>query len=75
MGRRLANHNRKILESHTQPTQQVQATCNCQKSRRHECPIAGECTERGVIYEAVVASNDGKEESYVGLAKYLKSRY
>ena len=74
-GRRLANHNSKILKSHTQPTEQVLATCNCQKSRRDECPMPGECTQRGVVYEAVVSTNDGNVESYVGLAKYFKSRY
>ena len=45
------------------------ANCNCQKSVKHECPIPGACNQNGSIYEAVFTTNDGKSESYVGLAK------
>ena len=33
------------------------------------------CNQNGAIYEAVVTTNDGKRESYVGLAKNFKTRF
>ena len=67
MGRKVANHNN--------PSTQAQASCNCQKSVRHECPVPGACNQNGVIYKAIVESNDGNIESYVGLAKIFKKRF
>ena len=75
MGRKLANHNSKILKNYIQINPPAKATCNCQKSRKDECPMPGECTQKGVVYEAVVTTNDGRKESYVGLAKNFKPRF
>ena len=75
MGRKLAQHNSQILRKEINPNPRPQATCNCQKSRKGECPIPGACNQNGAIYQAVVSTNDGKEESYVGLAKNFKKRF
>ena len=69
MGRKVSNHKSKVLRTHTNPTPLASATCNCQISTRHECPISGACNQDGAIYEAVVTTDDGRKESYVGLAK------
>ena len=44
-------------------------------SKKAECPIPGACNQDGAIYEAKVATNDGRVESYVGLAKNFKKRW
>ena len=75
MGRKVTNHNNKVLKSHTNHAPQTPANCNCQKNSKHECPIPGACNQNGAVYEAIVTTNDGKSESYVGLAKNFKKRY
>jgi hypothetical protein len=75
MGRKLSSHNSKILKTHTNPTQRVQAVCNCQISRKQDCPVPGACNQDGAIYEATVVTSDGRKESYVGLAKNFKKRF
>ena len=37
--------------------------------------MPGECNQDGAIYEAIVTTDDGRKESYVGLAKNFKKRY
>ena len=51
------------------------ASCNCQISKKADCPIRGACNQDGAIYEAKVATSDGLIESYVGLAKNFKKRW
>ena len=51
------------------------SSCNCQKSKKAECPLPGECNQNGVVYEATVKTNDGRTESYVGLARNFKKRW
>ena len=75
MGRRLASHNSKILKQVANPTPKPQAVCNCQKSLKDQCPVPGACNQDGAVYESTVATNDGKVESYVGLAANFKKRY
>ena len=75
MGRKVSSHNNKVLKNYTNNTLQNLANCNCQKNSKHECPIPGACNQNGAIYEAVVTTNDGKRESYVGLAKNFKKRF
>ena len=57
------------------PAPPPKAGCNCQKSKKADCPLPGECTMDGVVYEAVVTTSDGQRESYVGLAKNFKRRW
>ena len=50
--------------------------CNCQKSKKSDCPVPGACDQRGVIYQATVTSDGGRNtQNYIGLAKNFKSRY
>ena len=51
------------------------ASCNCQISKKADCPIPGKCNQNGAVYEAKVSTSDGKIESYVGLAKNFKKRW
>ena len=51
-------------------------SCNCQKSKKCECPIPGKRNQTGVIYQATIISDNGKNtQTYVGLAKKFKTRY
>ena len=75
MGRRIASHNAKIYNQARNPTSWKPASCNCQISKKAECPIPGGCNQDGAIYEAKVLTSDGKLESYVGLAKNFKKRW
>ena len=74
MGRRIASHNAKIYNQANNPAPRIPASCNCQVSKKAECPIPGACNQDGAIYEAKVATNDGRVESYVGLAKNFKKK-
>ena len=75
MGRKLAQHNSKIIRNSVNPTPKPKAVCNCQKSKKAECPVPGACNQDGAIYEAEVKTDDGHLESYVGLAKNFKKRW
>ena len=75
MGRHLAMHNSKILKKEWNPAPKKPAVCNCQISKKGDCPVPGACNQDGAIYQARVATNDGKLESYVGLAKNFKKRW
>ena len=72
MGRHLARHNAKILRNNSGINRAQVAKCNCQKSRKGECPLPGECNQMGVIYQAQVDIHDKQQEFYVGLAKDFK---
>ena len=75
MGRRLSMHNSKILKTAINPTPKPKATCNCQISKKADCPVPGACNQDGAIYEATVKTDDSRIESYVGLAKNFKRRF
>ena len=68
-------HNSKILKTARNPTPKPKATCNCQISKKADCPVPGACNQDGAIYEATVKTDDSRVESYVGLAKNFKRRY
>ena len=75
MGRRLATHNSKVLKSVLDTVPKPQASCNCQTTKKADCPLPGACNQDGVVYEATVQTTDGQTESYVGLAKHFKKRW
>ena len=75
MGRKLSMHNSKILKNATTDAPKPKATCNCQISKKADCPMPGRCNQNGAVYEATVRTDDGRVESYVGLAKNFKKRY
>ena len=75
MGRKIANHNSKILKSVLNPKPKPKTSYNCQKPKKAECPLPVECDQNGVVYKAAVKTNDGRTESYVGLARNFKKRW
>ena len=78
LGMRIKKHNQKLLRESEKEDLSMSVkkkSCNCQKSKKVECPAPGECNTDEVIYRAMVSSNDGKKESYVGLAGNFKTRF
>ena len=76
IGSYMAKHNSKILNQENNAKMKPPPSCNCQKTKKSECPIPGKCNQKGVIYQATITSDNGKNtQSYVGLAKKFKSRY
>ena len=58
----ISRHNAKILKN---GEKSKPPSCNCQKSKVGECPIPGACNTDGVVYQATVKNNIGKEENYI----------
>ena len=76
MGSHISKHNSKILRDERKLKPKDPPNCNCQKSKKSECPIPGACNQKGVVYQASVTSQGGKNiQTYVGLAKNFKARY
>ena len=50
-------------------------SCNCQKSKKSDCPLPGACNQEGVVYQAIVENNKGDIETYIGLAENFKKRH
>ena len=48
--------------------------CNCQRSRRENCPQKGECNQQEVIYHATVKTEE-EERKYVGCTVDFKRRF
>ena len=72
----VSKHNAKILKQAGDPNSRPTPRCNCQKSKKDECPVPGACNQRGVVYQATVSSEGGRSvQTYVGLAKDFKARY
>ena len=75
MGNYMARHNSKILRQASEQQAAPPPKCNCQKSKKGDCPVPGACNQKGVIYQATVTSDGGKNiQTYLGLAKDFKSR-
>ena len=72
---KIDGHNKSMLSEDTTNTQATPKQCNCRKT--NECPLAGLCQTKSVIYQATVRSNDGEpEQSYIGLTENtFKTRY
>ena len=50
--------------------------CNCQVSRKQDCPLPGRCTAEDVVYKASVRRMDDQTvATYTGLTTYFKQRY
>ena len=73
MGARIARHNAKILKNADKNKQRKPPTCNCRT--KEDCPIPGACNQEGVIYQATVKNNKGKEKTYIWLASNFKKRH
>ena len=67
MGAQVNKHNQKILKNaDNKKENRPPPSCNCQKSKKSDCPLPGECNQKGVIYQATVENNNGETENYVG---------
>ena len=76
MGSYVAKHNSKVLRQENGSKQKIPPSCNCQKSKKKDCPVPGACNQSGVVYKATVTSEGGKNiQTYIGLAKKFKNRY
>ena len=75
------NHNKRILTSSqandavTTAATEVNKTCNCRQ--KNACPLAGNCLQPCVIYQAAVTRKDNnKKDTYIGLTENtFKTRY
>ena len=74
MGAKVAKHNSKLLKNSQGGPSKPPPKCNCQKSKKQDCPIPGACNQDGVVYQAVVSNDRGEAESYIGVAKNFKIR-
>ena len=75
MGAQVAKQNAKNMQNTDRERANPPPKCNCQRNLQPSCPIPGACNQKGVIYQATVASNGGEEESYIGLASNFKKRF
>ena len=73
MAKHVARHNNKVLQQYLEvqhPQLRVAPFCNCQRSRKPDCPVPGKCTTNNVVYQAQVTELDsGNEEFYTGCTK------
>ena len=76
MGSVVAKHNSKVLRQAASTPARPPPSCNCQKSRKAECPLPGACNQAGVVYQSNITADAGiSVKSYVGLAKNFKNRF
>ena len=75
MGAQVAQHNSRILKANSEAPKRPPPSCNCQKSKKGECPLPGACNQEGVIYQATVKNSKGEKETFVGLAEKFKKRH
>ena len=54
MCRYMAKHNSKILRKADGHQEIAPPKCNCQKSKKNDCPVPGACNQKDVIYQATV---------------------
>ena len=65
-------HNRKLLNKTGEP-EETTKKCNCQRNRKHLCPLKGECQQFDVIYQATTDENPPMK--YIGSTQDFKKRY
>ena len=69
----IQSHNMKLLTGKKEDDPQKKP-CNCQRSRRENCPLKGECNQQEVIYHATVKTEE-EERKYVGCTVDFKRRF
>ena len=75
MNQIISSHNAKVQAEHSETLEDtIEPCCNCQKSKKGECPLPGQChTDQygrveSVIYRAEITREDtGATEHYTGL--------
>ena len=73
MASQISRKNGRAKKQNVEPTP---PTCNCQVSRKPNCPVPGKCTAQNVCYHCRVERGDNHTcEHYLGLtAQKIKSR-
>ena len=67
MGGEISRHNSKLLKSEAEAPPAPR--CNCQKSKKSNCPLPDYCTVQCVVYRALVTAEDQSIETYTGLTE------
>ena len=65
-------HNRKILQNRKRNAAKVKP-CNCQTSKKDNCPLRGHCNQTNVIYKATTPAPN--PHFYVGVTENFKARW
>ena len=70
-------HNKRILTRNAEQNNTTNDTRTCNCRRPDECPAAGKCLTKSVVYQAdVTTKNNGERKSYIGItANESKQRY
>ena len=72
-------HNKRILTRNAKQnnTTNDTCTCTCNCGRHDECPAAGKCSTKPVVYQADVSTkNNGERKNYIGITtNKFKQRY
>ena len=68
----LQAHNKKIMRNRTSAPEE-QKKCNCQASRKDNCPLNGNCNQKNVIYKVTTSETD--PHFYVGVTECFKARW
>ena len=70
-------HNKRILTRDAKQNNTTNDTCTCNCRRSDECPTAGKCLTKSVVYQADVTTKDnGERKSYIGItANEFNQRY
>ena len=66
----IQGHNRKILKKERQTTEKE---CNCQASKKNDCPLNGKCNRKNVVYKATTENAD--PHFYIGVTENFKPRW
>ena len=77
MRRNISKHNNQIFQQRLQennPQSREVPNCNCQVSRRPDCPFPGQCNVSNVVYRCHVTTPNGITETYTGCTKDFKTR-
>ena len=73
MARQVSRKNGRVLKQRVAPPP---PSCNCQRSRKANCPVPGKCTMKDVCYRCEVTRDDNHScENYTGLtSREIKTR-
>ena len=68
----IQGHNKKVLKEKKKTTT-TEKECNCQASRKKDCPLNGKCNRRNVVYKATTQNAD--PHFYIGVTENFKPRW
>ena len=69
-------HNTSVMKTLDNNNNIRSERCNCQVSKKADCPLPGRCAVEDVVYKASVQRHDDQSvETYTGLTTSFKQRY